>query len=42
MFHFEWNKDGLGLNYKIKIDPTDTKKNAKKTYTKQNVEKKNI
>ena len=25
-FGFEWNKDGLGLNYKIKSDPTDNKK----------------
>ena len=25
-FGFEWNKDGLGLNYKIKIDLTDAKK----------------
>ena len=25
-FGFEWNKDGLGLNYQIKIDPTDAKK----------------
>ena len=41
-FGFEWNKDGLGLNYQIKIDPTDAKKNTKKTYTKQNIEKKNM
>ena len=29
-FGFEWNKDGLGLNYQIKIDPTDAKKIQKK------------
>ena len=39
-FGFEWNKDGLGLNYQIKIDPTDAKKNTKKTYTKQIIKKK--
>ena len=41
-FGFEWNKDGLGLNYKIKIDPIDAKKIQKKTYTKQNIQKKNM
>ena len=29
-FGFEWNKDGLGLNYQIKIDPTDAEKIQKK------------
>ena len=29
-FGFEWNKDGLGLNYQIKIDPTDANKIQKK------------
>ena len=29
-FGFEWNKDDLRLNYKIKIDPTDNKKIEKK------------
>ena len=28
-FGFEWNKDGLGLNYKMKIDPIDAKKYKK-------------
>ena len=28
-FGFEWNKDGLGLNYQIKIDPADAKKKKK-------------
>ena len=39
-FGFEWNKDGLGLDYQIRIDPTDAKKNTKKTYTKQIIKKK--
>ena len=40
-FGFEWNKDGLGLNYKIKIDPTDAKKKYKKNlhYTKHREKK---
>ena len=29
-FGFEWNKNGLGLNYQIKIYPTDAKKIQKK------------
>ena len=29
-FGFEWNKDGLGLNYQIKIDPTDANRIQKK------------
>ena len=29
-FGFEWNKNDLRLNYKIKIDPTDNKKIEKK------------
>ena len=29
-FGLEWNKDGLGLNYQIKIGPTRCRKNTKK------------
>ena len=41
-FGFEWNKDGLGLNYQIKIDPTDAKKIQKKLILNKLSRKKNL
>ena len=41
-FGFEWNKDGLGLNYQIKIDPTDAKKIQKKLTLNKLSRKKNL
>ena len=41
-FGFEWNKDSLGLNYQIKIDPIEAKKIQKKLTLNKTSRKKNM